>query len=50
MTWHNQSAPDDQHRTAVHHSCDPLGAGHAFILGMKSKGVALKVMRTFAIK
>jgi hypothetical protein len=27
MTWHNQSAPDDQHRTTVHHSCDPLGAG-----------------------
>jgi hypothetical protein len=27
MTRHKQSAPDDQHRTAVHHSCDPLGAG-----------------------
>jgi hypothetical protein len=27
MTHHKQSAPDDQHRTAVHHSCDPLGAG-----------------------
>jgi hypothetical protein len=26
MTRHKQSAPDDQHRTAVHHSCDPLGA------------------------
>jgi hypothetical protein len=25
-------------------------SGHAFILGLKSKGVALKVMRTFAIK
>jgi hypothetical protein len=28
MTHHKQSAPDvDQHRTTVHHSCDPLGAG-----------------------
>jgi hypothetical protein len=27
MTRNKQSAPDDQHRTAVHHSCDPLGAG-----------------------
>jgi hypothetical protein len=27
MTRHKQSAPDDQHRTTVHHSCDPLGAG-----------------------
>jgi hypothetical protein len=27
MTCHKQSAPDDQHRTTVHHSCDPLGAG-----------------------
>jgi hypothetical protein len=27
ITHHKQSAPDDQHRTTVHHSCDPLGAG-----------------------
>jgi hypothetical protein len=27
MTRHKQSAPDDKHRTIVHHSCDPLGAG-----------------------
>jgi hypothetical protein len=27
MTHHKQSAPDDQHRTTVHHVCDPLGAG-----------------------
>ena len=27
MTHHKQSAPDDQHRTTVHHFCDPLGAG-----------------------
>jgi hypothetical protein len=27
MTHHKQSAADDQHRTTVHHSCDPLGAG-----------------------
>jgi hypothetical protein len=27
MTHHKQSAPDDQHRTTVHHSSDPLGAG-----------------------
>jgi hypothetical protein len=27
MTLHKQSAPDDQHRTAVHHVCNPLGAG-----------------------
>jgi hypothetical protein len=26
MTRHKQSAPDDQHRTTVHHSYDPLGA------------------------
>jgi hypothetical protein len=27
MTRHKQSAPDDQHRTTVHHFWDPLGAG-----------------------
>jgi hypothetical protein len=27
MTRNKQSAPDDQHRTAVHHVWDPLGAG-----------------------